>query len=166
MIPKVIKNFNGFIDGVGYAGRITQIVLPTLAITTDEHKGGGMDAPVEIDMGMQAMTCSMTHVEYAPELANAFGQMEAADTPIVARGSQEKGAVVEPVIFTMRGGLKSLPGGTFSDSKTELELEYALTYARLQIGSTEVFEIDVENMVRRINGVDQLAARRAALGGI
>lgn len=48
-IPKVIKNFNGFIDGRGFAGRITQIVLPTLAIETDNHRGGGMDAPVPID---------------------------------------------------------------------------------------------------------------------
>jgi P2 family phage contractile tail tube protein len=163
MIPKVIKNFNGFIDGVGQAGKITQIVLPTLTLKTEEHKGGGMDAPVEIDMGMEAMTCTMTHSEYGPDIASAFGLIEGRDAPIVARGSQEKGAAVTPVIFTMRGGAKTLPGGTFSDGKTELEIEYALTYARLVVGGTEIFEVDVENMIRRINGVDQLAARRAAL---
>lgn len=164
MIPKIIKNFNGFIDGRGYAGRITQIVLPTLAIQTENHRGGGMDAPVPIDMSMEPLTCSMTHVEFEADLYDSFGQMEARDTPIVARGSQERGATVETVIFTMRGGLQSVPGGTFSSSKTELELAYALTYAKLEIDGAEVFEVDAENMIRRINGVDQLAARRAALG--
>ncbi len=164
MIPKVIKNFNGFIDGRSQAGRVTQIVLPDLAIKSEEHKGGGMDAPVAIDMGMEKLTAKMTIVEYDPDIYADFGFMESRSSPIVARGSQERGAFVEPVVFSMRGGLSKMPGGTFGSSKTELELEYELTYAKLAIGGRTVFEIDVENMIRNINGTDQLTGRRRALG--
>ena len=37
-------------------------------------------------------------------------------------------------------------------------------YFRLVVDNVEKLEIDIENMIRRVNGVDQLAAERAALG--
>ena len=40
----------------------------------------------------------------------------------------------------------------------------SLTYYKMQHGDQVVHEIDAENMVRIINGVDILAAARNALG--
>ena len=40
----------------------------------------------------------------------------------------------------------------------------ALRYYKLEIDGETIHEIDVENMTRVINGTDQLAARRRALG--
>ncbi len=37
-------------------------------------------------------------------------------------------------------------------------------YYKLTIGGKELIEIDAENMMRKINGVDQLALLQAALG--
>jgi P2 family phage contractile tail tube protein len=34
MIPKILKNFNLYVDGRGYAGRVEEITLPKLTITT------------------------------------------------------------------------------------------------------------------------------------
>ena len=39
MLPKILKNFNAFVDGRGYAGRIDEISLPKLLIKTEEHYG-------------------------------------------------------------------------------------------------------------------------------
>ncbi len=50
MLPKILKNFNVFVDGRGYAGRIDEISLPKLAIKTEEYRAGGMDIPVSIDI--------------------------------------------------------------------------------------------------------------------
>lgn len=49
MLQKILKNFNAFVDGRGYAGRIDEISLPKLSIKTEEHRAGGMDIPVAID---------------------------------------------------------------------------------------------------------------------
>jgi P2 family phage contractile tail tube protein len=40
----------------------------------------------------------------------------------------------------------------------------SVNYYKLTVGGREVYEIDVENMVRRINGVDQLAGIRSDIG--
>ena len=47
MLPKILKNFNVFVDGLGYAGRVEEITLPKLTIKTEEYQGAGMSAPVE-----------------------------------------------------------------------------------------------------------------------
>ena len=60
MLPKILKNFNAFVDGRGYAGRIDEISLPKLSIKTEEHRAGGMDIPVAIDMGMEKLEAELT----------------------------------------------------------------------------------------------------------
>lgn len=45
-----------------------------------------------------------------------------------------------------------------------LEMEGAIRYYKLTIGDTVVYQIDIDNMIRIINGVDQLASIRSAIG--
>ena len=40
----------------------------------------------------------------------------------------------------------------------------ALRYLKVTIGGREVIEVDKVNMIRRVNGVDQLATIRTAIG--
>ena len=46
----------------------------------------------------------------------------------------------------------------------ELKAMVDARYYKLEIGGRELVEIDVENMIRRVDGVDQLEAQRNALG--
>lgn len=55
MIPETFVNFNLFVDGTTFASAATSVTPPKLKIKTDEHRGGGMDAPVKMDMGMEAL---------------------------------------------------------------------------------------------------------------
>ena len=64
MLPKILKNFNLFVDGRGYAGRVDEITLPKLTIKTEEFQGAGMSAPVEIDLGMEKLEMDMRFSEY------------------------------------------------------------------------------------------------------
>lgn len=73
MLPKILKNFTAFVDGRGYAGRIDEISLPKLAIKTEEYRGGGMDIPVSIDIGMEKLEAELTFAEYDSELFRLFG---------------------------------------------------------------------------------------------
>lgn len=49
MTAKVLKNFSLFVDGRGYAGKAEEVTPPKLTIKTEEFRGGGMDAPIDID---------------------------------------------------------------------------------------------------------------------
>ena len=45
MIPQILTNLNLYVDGRGFAGRVTEIQLPKLKRKTEEHRAGGMDGP-------------------------------------------------------------------------------------------------------------------------
>ena len=55
MIPQTLYNLNLFIDGVNFAGIATQVTPPKLKIKAEDYRGGGMDAPIKIDLGLEAL---------------------------------------------------------------------------------------------------------------
>lgn len=162
----VRKNLNLFVDGRGYAGQIEEFNPPKLALMTEDFRGGGMDAPVEITMGMEKLECTFALIAYDVEVLKLFGVAEGNLVPFVAREALESfDGTVTPVIHTMRGKIREIdPGTSKAGDKPTLTVAMALTYYKLQHGATTVLEVDVENMVRVVNGVDALASQRAALG--
>ncbi|BGI52444.1 MAG: hypothetical protein HamCj_07970 [Candidatus Hamiltonella defensa (Ceratovacuna japonica)] len=60
MFSTTLKNMNLYIDGKGYAGVIEEITLPKLTLKSEEFRGGGMDAPIKIDMGMEHLETGFT----------------------------------------------------------------------------------------------------------
>lgn len=165
MLPRHLRNFNVMIDGRGYAGRADEATLPTLALATEEHRAGGMDAPVDVDMGMELMELSVVLSDYDESVIAGFGLL-GAGVPITLRGAiQRQGEEAQPVVIKMLGGLKSREVGTWSTGgKQTTTLTYSLRKYSETINGVEYVNIDVENMVRVINGTDQLASQRAALG--
>lgn len=84
-LPRVLKNMNLFVDGRGYAGRIDEIQLPKLTLKTEEHRAGGMDLPVEIDLGMEKLEAQLTISDYDPAVFKLFGLLDNAATQITIR---------------------------------------------------------------------------------
>jgi len=165
MIPKVLKNFNLFVDGRGYAGRVEEVSLPKLSLKTEEIRAGGMDVPIQLDMGMEKLECDMTIAEYDPELLKMFGLNDGAQVPLTLRGAFDGEAGVMPVVLTLRGAWREIDFGNWkAGEKASLKISVALRYYRLEMDGKEIVEVDAENMVRKINGKDQLQAMRAALG--
>ena len=76
MTAKVLKNFSLFVDGRGYAGKAEEVTPPKLTIKTEEFRGGGMDAPIDIDLGMEKMECQFILVDFDAELMKLFGLVD------------------------------------------------------------------------------------------
>lgn len=95
MLPKILKNFNAFVDGRGYAGRIDEISLPKLSIKTEEHRAGGMDIPVAIDMGMEKLEAELTFSEYDPELFRLFGLVDGNAVSLTLRGGLQEAVMLK-----------------------------------------------------------------------
>lgn len=165
-MPRVLKNMNLFVDGRGYAGRIDEIELPKLTLKTEEHRAGGMDLPVDIDLGMEKLESTMTFSDYDPELFKFFGLLDGAQTQITVRGAiQKQGEEAIPVVINLRGGWKELDTGSWKPGdKSTLKAAMAIIYYKLAISGEELAEVDAQNLVRRIGGKDQLASIRAAIG--
>lgn len=164
MPPRVLKNFNSYVNGRGFQGRIDEHELPEITIKTDEHRAGGMDAPVELDMGMEAMTTKVTVSDPDSPLLKLLG---VPGTRIVSRGSfvRDSDNSRVPVVVEMGGKFKKTGMGSWkSGEKAPFEHEATLDFYSLTVGGEEIYYIDVHNMVRRIGGVDQLAGIRQDIG--
>lgn len=162
----VLKNFNLYVEGRGLAGQILDFTPPKLSIKTDEYRAGGMDAPIELDMGMEKLEASGTLKGFDREVLSLMGLSSGAPVRVVARGALEDyDGTVRPVVYTMAGRFKEQDHGTMKPGEvSELKFTFSCVYYRYEHDFTIVHEIDIENMTRVVNGVDQLKAKRQALG--
>jgi P2 family phage contractile tail tube protein len=164
-IPKILKNFTLFVDGRGLAGTIETLTLPTLTTKMEEVRAGGMDAPIEHDMGMEKLEASFDLLEFNPDIIALFG-LAGADKQLTARGAMRAdGADAVAIVVNMTGNVKQFePGDWKAGDATKPKFTAALRYYKLTIGGRQLIEIDTMNMIRKINGQDQLATIRQAIG--
>lgn len=162
----ILKNINLFVDGRGYAGQVESVTLPTLSLQTEDFRAGGMDAPLKVTMGMEAIDLSFALRAYDADVLALFGMSEGATVPLTLRGALESwDGTVKPVVINARGKITSMDPGTWTPGDLpSLTVETNLSYFKQSINGKVIHEIDVVNMVRIINGVDTLAAIRSALG--
>jgi P2 family phage contractile tail tube protein len=163
MYPRTIRNFNTFIDGVSWFGRGTTLTLPKLELQTSEHRGAGMDAPIEIDMGQSVMTSEMAFAEWGADLFRYFGTKQRLTHRPAAMGQNDFSA--DAFIFTVGGMIKGVePGELKPGQDAPVKLMQAVDYLRIERNGEDLIEIDVENGKRVIGGTDQLAELRRAMG--
>lgn len=167
MTPRILKNFNGFVNGKGTAGIIDETELPEVEIKTDEHRAGGMDAPTELDMGQAAMNAKLKICDPDEDILTLVGIYPGNATRLILRGAfvRDHDNTTVPVVAELGGKFKK---GGFdawkSGDKGGISIEMAVDYYKLTINGREIYEIDVLNCKRIIGGVDQLSAIRAAIG--
>jgi len=165
-LTAILKNFNLFVDGRGYAGNCEEVTLPKLTIKTDEFRGGGMDAPLKIELGMEALECSFSLTSYDANIPKLVGLAPGNSKPLTFRGSvvSEDGTEV-PVIINVTGNITELDYGSWKPGdKATIKGTVALSYYKHTINGEVIHEIDVPNMIRTVNGTDQLKQTRANLG--
>jgi P2 family phage contractile tail tube protein len=162
--PRKIRNFNVFLDGRSYFGLCQSATLPELTIQTTDYRGGGMDAPMALDMGMEAMTSEMVFAEFRGELVAMLGTRQL----FVLRAAAQAEADVtdaDALIVTMRGRVTGMPMSEFgAGSDVTLSLALAVDRYKLEIAGQLLVDIDVQAGKRVIGGVDQTGALRSAMG--
>lgn len=160
------KNFVLFVDGTNYAGEATKVTPPKLVRKTEDFRAGGMDGSIKLDMGQEPMDASFTLSNYSKSVLALYGLAAGQNKSVVLREVMESpDGTVTGVVHTMRGLVTEMDSGESEAGKPgELTVAFHATYYKLQHGDTVVHEIDVPNMVCIVDGVDQLAKQRAALG--
>ncbi|MBC3410038.1 MULTISPECIES: phage major tail tube protein [Pseudomonas] len=166
MIPETLANLNLFVDGVSFQGDVPSLTLPKLTLKMEEFRPGGMDMAVEMDQGMEKQEAAFTTTGVRREALKFFGLADGNGFNGTFRGAFKglKGQV-NPVVVTLRGTLKEVDMGDWkSGDKAEVKHTVGVTYYKLEVDGRLIYEIDAMGMKRVIDGVDQLAAQRAALG--
>lgn len=164
MLPRVLRGFNVYLDGENFIARVTECTLPTLNLQVAEFRAGGLDAPVDLDMGMEKLDVQFTIAEYTPSIIRQFGLLT-ADRQLVVRGAlQRQGEAAVKFAVRLQGGIKTLERPALSQGEPG-SLQVTIncnSYIEEQDGQEDV-NIDILNFRRVIGGVDQLETIRAAL---
>ncbi|MBE0367665.1 phage major tail tube protein [Pseudoalteromonas sp. MMG013] len=164
--PKILKKFKLFVDGKGYLGIADEITLPKVTVKTREITSG-FQAPIELDVGqLEKMEGTITLLEYSSDVLKLMGGWGGDTKPLVARGAiQAQGQAPVPVKVTLSGFFKEMDMGNWKDGEeAKLTMQYAVQKYKLEIGADVIYDIDLANDVRIVNGVDQMALLRTAIG--
>lgn len=169
MFRDTLRSMNLYVNGKGYAGAIDELTLPKLTLKTEEYRAGGMDMPIEIDMGMEKLETSFTLAKFDKDLLASYGLTDGNRSmlPLTIRGSifsEEDGSEV-PVVITLRGMVKEMDFGNWkAGENATVKATVSLRYYKFERDGEEIHEIDIANMVRKVNGVDQLEQTRKNIG--
>lgn len=166
-LPRKLKAFAAFVDGTNYMGEVPEITLPKLSRKLEEYRGGGMQGPIELDMGQEKMEAEIKASGWVAGLASKWGAgaHDAVLIRFAGAVQTDDSEAVTPVEVVMRGRLTERdPGNAKAGDKTERTYKYSLSYYKEVVDGQVDFEIDLVNMVESVAGVDNLAATRAALG--
>ena len=160
----ILKNFNLYVDGRGYAGNVDEVTLPNLSIVGEDYRAGGMDAPVEVDMGMEKLESTFVLSKFDADIDRLFGSP--GFIALTFRGAVESlDGTVRPVVVKMRGKIHAIETGAATPgSKVTKTYRVPLVGYSYTLDGVAVHDIDVLNMKRIIGGVDRLAEQRRAIG--
>lgn len=164
--PKILKKFKVSVDGKGYLGLADEITLPKLTVKTREVTSG-FQAPIELDVGqLEKLEGTISMLEFNAELMKLFGGWAGDTVNLTARGAiQAQGQEPQPVTVTLEGFFKEVDMGNWKDGEeSKMTLLYTAQKYKLEINKEVIFDIDLYNDTRIVNGKDQMSALRAAIG--
>jgi P2 family phage contractile tail tube protein len=169
MVNDVLKDWVLFLDSGKLVGQVETFKGPALNVTLEEFRAAGMDAPIGIDMGMDRMEAEFTTAGLNRDVLERFGLRLGTRNVLKVRGAVQDTTtgLIKPVYHTLRGNITSIDQGEWkAGTRATLGVKMSLTAYELThtLAGIPVIKIDVENYVRMINGVDQLALQRVVLG--
>jgi len=167
VLPNIVRKMNLFVDGRGHAGQLDEVTPPKLTLKTEDYRPGGLDAPIEMDMGMEKLEIGFVLSGANVAIFRSFGILGSDGLPMTIRGGLQRqgSAEVQAVVFTLRGMFREIDLGTWKPGeRNTMTVAGGLTYYKVTIGGDEVIEIDLLNVIRKIDGVDHMAALRASIG--
>jgi P2 family phage contractile tail tube protein len=166
-LPRKLKNFLLFNDGIGYLGEVPEVSLPKLSRKTEEYRAGGMNGPVMLDQGMDKLELQWTAAGYLRTAFAQWGVLEHDGVMLRFAGAlqADDAAGVSSIELVVRGRHTEIdPGTSKAGDNTQIKFTTACSYYLLSMDGLPLIEIDFVNMIEVVNGVDRLADVRAALG--
>lgn len=164
MQSDVIKLLQIELDGNIYVGKGT-LKEPDIGFKTegDENSYIGLDQIV----GLNPMSSELVVTEVSPQTLKLLGICGNSRKRLTGRMSFDTAeCVATSYKITIEGLLTDIPGITLKPGKVDRGAFKigSINYYRLEIGGEVIWEIDRNNHVFIVNGVDQMAQHRANAG--
>jgi len=166
-MPKVLKNYNVYNEGKSWLGQIAEVALPKLSRQMEKYRGGGMNGPVSIDMGQEALEIEMSCAGIMQQVFEQYAITKIDGVMLRFSGAYQSDdtAAVDAVEVVVRGRHQEIdPGKAKPGDKTDFKVKSTLSYYKLSMNGKVIIEIDLLNFVEIVNGVDMLSGQRKAIG--
>lgn len=169
-MPERLTNFRVYLDGSNDLKGVADIQLPSFEPMTDTVKGAGIggeyEAPtighfqsMKLTINWRTLTTDMLSLlRQRARRIDCRGAFQDYDAGKSARVTRAVRVVVEGLATKVDPGKYEV--GSTSDGSAEIEV----MYIKIEIDGRTVLELDKLNFVFIVNGEDQLAAVRKALG--
>jgi len=166
-MPRKLKHLNLFNDGLSYVGQVEEATLPNLARKMEDWRGGGMNAPIDTDQGMEKLTMDWTCGGLMEDVLKQFGITTHNAVMLRFAGSYQRddSETVDALEIVVRGRHSKIEMGSAKEGENSpFKVTSTLSYYKLSINGAPIIEIDVQGMIEIVNGVDRLAPHRKAIG--
>ena len=164
-LPRTLKAFNITVGGKGNKGIVSKITLPKQKRKMEDLEVGGVDGPLEMDMGEEKLIITVYVKEINGGLTSGYGANTIDKTMFRLKGSvkSEDETVEKPVQIIARGRWTEVDYGDWEAGKPgESKYIATLTYYKEVLDGVTIREVD---KLRGIDinhlGVDILEARRS-----
>ncbi|MDB5683572.1 MAG: phage tail protein, partial [Sphingomonas bacterium] len=166
-LPRKIKDLMLFNAGSAYLGEVASLTPPKLTRKMEEWRGGGMDTPIEIDMGGEKLEAEWSIGGPVRDVLRQSGFAQAGMTGLRFVGTFQADDTGEltRIEIVLRGRHSEIDMGEWKPGEGgEFKVKTSVSYYKLIWNGRTEIEIDVLGMVHIVGGVDLMAERRAALG--
>ncbi|QCX49859.1 phage major tail tube protein [Ralstonia pseudosolanacearum] len=166
-LPRTLKHFNVFADGESHAGECEEVTLPKLARKLEEYRGGGMNGPVEIDLGNEKLELETTFGGPMRSILKQYGTttVDGAQIRFAGAYQREDTGEVDAVEVVVRGRHTEIDfGNSKAGDKSPFKVKSSLTYYKMTVNGEVWCELDFVNFIEIVFGVDRLVAQRRAIG--
>ena len=156
-----ITNANAYLNGATLIGRLEEIEMPNIKLTTEDIKALGLFATIEMPTGLDKMEAKLKWNAIYQDNFKAQSPIKSCSLTIKSNmKSQGSGGVLKDiaVTVTISGVFKEIPLGTIKGQEKMDGLTHVMTvyYVKLEVDGAQVYEIDVFNNIAKFGDVDIL----------
>jgi uncharacterized protein len=166
-LPRKLKAFNLFHNGENFVGQVAEVTPPKLTRKMEAYRGGGMNGPVDIDQGQEAIALEWTCGGLMRSVIAQYGITTHDGVQLRFAGAYRAEDTAKPdaVEIVVRGRHKELDFGTAKPGDdTAFKVSTSCSYYKLSVNGETLVEIDLINMIEKVNGADLLSELRNAIG--
>ncbi|MBN3005592.1 phage major tail tube protein [Chromobacterium alkanivorans] len=166
-LPRTLRLFNVFIDGVSFVDQALELKLPKIAMKTEDYTGAGMLGPVKLLKAIESIEIEHTYNGPIEEIVATFGaeKHDAAMLRFAGSYSEEGSGTDQAVEIIVRGRHNEFDqGDAKAGDNGNWKVKTDCTYYKQTVNGKVWLEIDVVHKIFNVMGVDRLAAHRKNVG--
>ena len=165
-MPKVLKSFNLFVDGVNQYGVLVDITRPKISRQTETCTPGGWMAGMTVVHGLEKLTMEITSKGYDADILKSMsGSIGGKLLRYQGALQEEDGTSYQTLKGEARGRITEAdPGRDKQGGGGEHKFAVELVYWKESLDGAPIVEIDVIANKAAFGGIDERAGLRAALG--